>query len=514
MIVPSLDQVQMQLARVRYWKYVDYVHRGRWKPAPYLIYVCDLVQDFLEDKLFADDGTPIMILAFSLPPQHGKSMSITETLPSWVLGRWTEWRVVEVSYNGSFAKKFGRRNKEKISEYGGKIFGVKLSKQTSAQDEWELDNGIGSMMSRGLGGTITGNPADLIIIDDPVKNKQEAASEVYRERVWDEWLYTMRSRLAAKGKTIVIMTRWHEDDLVSRMVANEGNQIMYVNIPCEAGEEDILGRQPGDALGDILGKDKAWLARFKQVYMTKEGSRAWEALYQGQPTAMEGNLFKRQWFKFYTTNKEHVTDNVVMRPDYFDDVIQSWDCTFKDSDGSDYVSGQIWGRVGAEYYLLDRDKRRLDLPATCDAIMQMTAKWPQSLLKLVEDKANGPAVIQLLKTRIPGLIAVNPEGGKVARANAVSPAFESGNVFIPDALTAPWVVEYMDELCSFPDGKHDDDVDSTTQALNRLIYYTNHREPPLPPPKDAEEALARRVDDHLDQLIKHRQKRRGGFKQV
>jgi predicted phage terminase large subunit-like protein len=503
MKIPTLDEVRAQLAKIRYWEYVKYVHRGRWIEAPYLIYICDTVQNFLEGKLRNEDGTEIMILCISLPPQHGKSMSITETLPSWVLGKYKTWRVIEVSYNEDFARKFGRRNKEKINEFGEKLFDVRVSKVTSAQDEWELDNGIGSMLSRGEGGSITGNPGDLILIDDPVKNRQEAESEVYRERVWDEWLNSIRTRLSAKGKTIVIMTRWHEDDLVARILKNEGRRAIYINLPCEAEENDPLNREVGEALGAVLGKDNEWLAEFKPVYLTKEGSRVWQSLFQGRPTAAEGNLFKRSWFKFY--NK---------RPEYFDEIIQSWDCAFKDSDGSDFVAGGVWGRIGAEYYLLDRIKERLDLPATCDVIMQMTKKWPKAMLKLIEDKANGPAVVQLLRTRVPGILAVNPDGGKIARANAVSPAFESGNVYLPDAEIAPWVVEYMDELCAFPNGANDDEVDQTTQALNRLIYFTDHRDPPQPPPKDAEEALARRIDDHLDELIKHRNKKRGGYHQV
>ena len=278
--------------------------------------------------------------------------------------------------------------------------------------------------------------------------------------------------------------------------------VRYLNLPCEAEEDDPLMREPGEALGAVIGKDNAWLADFKQVYLTKEGSRVWNALFQGRPTAMEGNLFKRLWFRYYDKMPEH-----------WDEILQSWDCSFKDSDGSDFVAGQVWGRVGAEYYLLDRVKARLDLPGTCDAIMQMKAKWPKTGLILIEDKANGPAVVQLLRVRVPGILAVNPDGGKIARANAVSPAFESGNVFFPTPEIAPWVIEYEEELCSFPNGANDDEVDSTTQALNRLIYFTNHSDPPQPPPKDAEEALSRRVDNHLDALIKHKRKK-GGYRQV
>lgn len=502
MWVPSLEEVRQALARKRYWEYVKYVHQGRWIEAPYLIYTCNLVQDLLEDKLITENGETARILCVSFPPQHGKSMSITETLPSWVLGKWPNHRVIEVSYNEDFARKFGRRNKEKVNEFGESLFGVRVAKGTAAQDEWELGNGVGSMLSRGLLGSITGNPANLIIIDDPFKSGKEANSEVYRQTIWGMWLDSIRTRLASDGKVIVIMTRWHEDDLVARMLKEE-SRVYYLNLPCEAEEGDPVLREPGEALGAVLGKDDTWLADFKRVYLTKEGSRVWNALFQGRPTAMEGNMFKRAWFKYY--------DKL---PEYFDEIIQSWDCTFKDSDGSDFVSGTVWGRISAEYYLLDRRKQRLDLPDTCSAIMQMTAKWPRALIKLVEDKANGPAVIQLLQTRIPGLIAVNPEGGKIARANAVSPAFESGNVYFPTPEIAPWIIEYEEELCAFPNGVNDDDVDSTTQALNRLIYYTNHKEPPLPPPKDAEEAMSRRMDDHLEALIKHKNKKRGGYHQV
>lgn len=501
MQVPSLDEVRKELARIRYHEYVKYVHRGRWLQATYLIYLCNEVQDFLEGRMRNPDGSEVMILCLSMPPQHGKSMSITETLPSWYIGKYKTKRVLEISYNEDFAQKFGRRNREKVSEFGGPIFGVQLSKATSSMTEWELDNGIGGMLSRGLGGAITGNPADLIIIDDPIKNRQEAESEIYRERVWDEWLNSIRTRLQAKAKTIIIMTRWHEDDFIARIVKNEGARARYINVPCEAEEDDPIYRDVGDALGVELGKDNEWLVDFKKVYLTKEGSRVWEALFQGNPTAAEGNMFKRKWFKFY-----------AKKPDWFDEIIQSWDCTFKDSDGSDFVAGQIWGRVGAKYYLLDRIKERLDLPSTMSAILQMTALWPTSLTKLVEDKANGPAVIQMLQSTVPGLIAVNPEGGKIARANAIMPAFEAGNVYFPDTEIAPWVVEYMDELAAFPAGTHDDDVDSTTQALNRFIYYTNAGSPPKDPPKNHEEVVARRIEDHLKGLLKGR--KAGGLKQV
>jgi len=484
--------VREVLAVKRYWRYVEYTHQGRWKKAGYLQYVCDEVQVFLEHESYDS-----RILCLSLPPQHGKSMSITETLPSWYLGKWPERRVLEVSYNDDFAKKFGRRNREKVERFGEQVFDIKLSKSVANIQEWELDNGVGGMQSRGVGGAITGSPADLILIDDPIKNRQEAESETYRERLWDEWLNSIRTRLAAHGKVIVIMTRWHEDDLVARMMQHE-NGVRYINIPCEAEEDDPLFRDVGEPLGKILGKDEEWLASFKMAYMRANGGkRVWEALFQGNPTAAEGMLFKRHWWRFYDT-----------RPDHFDEMLQSWDCTFKDSDGTDYVVGTVWGRVGADCYLLDLHRERMDLPTTMEAIMAMSAKWPQALVKLIEDKANGPAVIQMLRHKVPGLIAVEPKGGKTARAQAILGVVQSGNVWLPDAEIAPWVVAFIDECSAFIpgiDNAKDDQVDSMTQALVRLMYNVTHMD--TPKERNPINTVERRVEDHREELIKLRTKR-------
>lgn len=474
---------EIDQARVFYHKYVEYVHEGRWIPGRHLIYICDRVQALIEDRL----GKQILVL--QMPPQHGKSQSITETLPSWYLGKYPDRRVIEASYGDDLAQRFGRRNKDKIERFGKQLFGIELSKKTASATEFELSNGIGSMISRGIMSGITGQPADLIIIDDPIKNRQEADSEIYRDRLWEEWLNSLKTRLSASGKVILIMTRWHEDDLAGRIIKEEGDKVEVINLPCEAEEDDQLGRRPGDALFPEIGKDKAWLDDFKRSYQTSEGKRAWLALFQGRPTAEEGNMIKRHWWKFYRQAPE------------MDEIIQSWDCTFKDSDGTDYVVGQVWGRKGVDKYLLDLVRDRMDLPATMAAIQTLSNKWPRALLKLVEDKANGPAVIQLLKTKVSGLVAVNPEGGKVARASAVSPDIEAGNVYLPE--DAPWVHDFIEECSSFPNGKHDDQVDAMTQALNRLIYNITKE----PKPVDNDFSMEAKIRRNLERMTDPKRRR-------
>jgi predicted phage terminase large subunit-like protein len=187
------------------------------------------------------------------------------------------------------------------------------------------------------------------------------------------------------------------------------------------------------------------------------GSYAAAGQLQQRPSPAEGGVLKRHWWKFYRE-----------APRSFDEVIQSWDCSFKDTNTADYVVGQVWGRKGADKYLLDQVRCRMDCPATIQAVRRLSEKWPQAKAKLVEDKANGSAVIAMLKHEVDGLIAVNPEGGKESRVNAVTPQIEAGNVYLPEATLASWVGAFIDECAAFPHGAFDDQVDAMTQALVRL----------------------------------------------
>jgi predicted phage terminase large subunit-like protein len=322
------------------------------------------------------------------------------------------------------------------------------------------------MISSGIKGSVTSNPAKLILIDDPIKNRAEADSETYRAGLWDEWLNTIKTRTAAGTKIIVIMTRWHEDDLAGRIIKNE-KHVKIINLKCEDEGDDPEGfERVGKALFPEIGKGDAWLEDFKYGYQTSEGTRTWLALYQGSPSSAEGNLVKRTWWQYYEE-----------LPKRFDEVIQSWDCTFKGESSNqkhknrvDFVVGQVWGRAGANKYLLDQVRAQMDMPATLLAVTKLTQKWPQARAKLVEGKANGSAVIQMLHKKIPGLIEIEPEGGKVTRVSAVSPDIEAGNVWVPKF--AAFTNDFVEECSSFPNGAHDDQVDAMSQALTRLLGKT------------------------------------------
>lgn len=459
-----MDSTLRSILMTDYAAYCQYVHDGGWIASKFHKYICDVVQDFVEK----DTGHAFDILVISTPPQHGKSMTITETLPSWYLGRNPRHRVIEISYSEDFARRFGRRNRQKIKQFGADIFGIKTASSPDTDLDFELDNNVGGMISRGVTSGITGQRANLIVIDDPIKNRQEADSDVIRASIYDEWLNSMRSRLAPNGKVIIIMTRWHEEDLAGMILKTEEN-VYQVNLPLEAEENDVLGRRVGEALCPEIGKDDAWLEDFKKGYMSKEGSRAWNALYQGRPTALEGNMIQRDWWKFY--DQLPVINEWVM----------SVDAAFKDGDDNDFVAIQVWGKTDANMYLIDAVKKHLNLPNTMNEIIRLRHMYPLCKTTLVEDKANGSAVIDILRKTMVGIIAVEPKGGKVSRVNAIIGAIESGNVYLPARKN--FTGDFIDECAAFPNGAHDDQVDCMSQGLNRLIYNSAKTkvQKPIPP---------------------------------
>ena len=443
------QQLAIALMRENYASYCYFVHKGKWIDTHFHKFLANKIQSFVETYT----GNPYDILVLSCPPQHGKSLTVTETFPSWYVGKYPDRRCIIACYNDDFAGKFGRRNKAKIDEVGQFIFDIRLKK--SSDRDMEIADHDGGIITRGIMAGITGNAGDLIIIDDPVKNRLEADSSTYRERLWEEWENSIMTRTQAGTKIVIIQTRWHEDDLAGRVIASE-NFVEVVNIPVEAEENDILGRNIGDALCPEIGKDNKWLQEFKQRYA--DGKRAWNALYMGRPTSAEGNIFKREWWQYYDKLPEHIQLIGI-----------SVDATFKDSDTSDFVAIEVWGKLNNDYYLIDLIKRRMDFPETLKAIRYMADKYPNKHSILVEDKANGSAIISMLKHEIGGIIPITPQESKVARANAITGIVEGGNVYLP--RYSDFTGEFVEEFASFPNGVHDDLVDACTQFINKFKFY-------------------------------------------
>jgi predicted phage terminase large subunit-like protein len=440
-----LDMVSREMARRNYAAYCEYANRNqRYEHAAHTRLICRHLEEVIHGKNKRK--------MFFLPPRHGKSLTISETFPAYYLSKNKNKRVIATAYGEDLSIKFGRKNRDKVIEYGD-LFNVSVNPNKSAGRLWEIDGATGAMLSTQIGAGITGHGADLLLIDDPVKNDADVRSQLQRDYVYAEYLSTLRTRLHAGGSIILIMTRWHEDDLAGRLLRGEDEwEVISLPAICEDAD-DPLGRQIGEPLWPEHGYDMEWAERTKR----EVGSRTWAALYQQRPAPAEGTLFKRQWWQRYS-----------VLPAKFDQLIQSWDLSFKGESTSDYVVGQVWGMVGADAYLIDQVRGQWDFVETQKAIERLTKKHPRTTRKFIEEAANGAAIIRTLKNQIGGIIPVKPIGSKEARAYAVTPYIEAGNVYLPESHIAPWIGDLIEETSAFPHGKNDDQCDCMTQALNQL----------------------------------------------
>lgn len=469
-------------ARENYAAYVEYVHLydKEFKLASFQRYICDCIDKLLNNDLLNEDGVPYEGVTIEQPPQTGKTTVITATVPSYFLGRNPFGHVISIAYGEDLAVKFGRRNKQKVEEFGKPLFGIELSKNSASALEFEIEGTNGGMISRGIGGAITGNPADLILVDDPYKNRQEADSVIYQQFVIDEWLNTIQTRASSKCKYIVVHTRWNENDLIGYLHETEPKKWFRIRFPAIAEEDEPhIGRKAGEALLPEAGKDLAWLLKKKESYEKdpmEGGLRAWEALYQQNPTSKEGNMVKRDWWKRFTLTL------AMQKPGFWPVKVQSWDCSFKDTDGTDPVAGQVWAKSGANYYLIDHKGGRMDIVKTMNNINAWNTKHPDAVAKLIEDKANGPAVIRIMRDKVSGLIPIRATKSKAERLNAVVPLWQAGNVYIPDKIEVSpgvfvkcdWAADIIEQYAAFrPEKKvqKDDEVDAGSQALNWLYFY-------------------------------------------
>lgn len=386
----------------------------------------------------------------SVPPRHGKSFLISLWVPTWYLHLFPEKNVILSSYEADFAANWGRQVRNLITEYKYEL-GISLADDSTAADRWNTSEG-GGMVTAGVGGPITGRGGHLLIVDDPVKNYEQAMSETYREKTIEWFQSTLFTRAEPGASIVILMTRWHERDLAGFLLKEHKDQWTEINLPAIAEANDPLGR----IIGQPLCTDRYNQDALEEIKKSV-GSRVWNALYQQRPTAQEGNILKREWF--------HLFDNI---PTDFDECIQSWDLSFTGKATSDFVVGQVWMRKGSNKYLIDMVRGRMTFTETVDAIEKMRKKWPQAPLILVENKANGPAIESLLGNKISGIVLWEPQGDKVSRANAVSPQFEAGNVHIANRT---WTSDLIEESVSFPNASNDDQVDAMTMALLRLEQY-------------------------------------------
>jgi predicted phage terminase large subunit-like protein len=400
------------------------------------------------NKLATGEITRLIV---NMPPRHTKSEFASFLLPSWMVGRNPKLKIIQATHTGELAVRFGRKAKHLIdSEDYKKIFETTLQEDSKAAGRWETAQG-GEYFAAGVGGAITGRGADLLIIDDP-HSEQDALSPTALESAYEWYTSGPRQRLQPGGKIVLVMTRWSTKDLTAKLINNQkepkSDQWHVVEFPALMDHGPVW---PEYWNTEELEKVKASLPVGK-----------WNAQWMQQPTSEEGAILKREWWNVY--DKEDIPA--------LHHVIQSYDTAFLKKETADYSAITTWGIFypdqdsPANLILLDAIKGRYEFPELRRLALQQYEYWkPESVI--VEAKASGlPLTYELRQMDIP-VINFTPSRGndKHARVNAVAPLFESGMIWAPDQKFAEEVIE---ECAAFPNGDHDDLVDSTTQAIMRF----------------------------------------------
>ena len=448
---------ELELKKIRdsYVNYLKYVY-PQYIVTKFHLLVANICQNVIER---VEKGEKVK-LCLSVPPQHGKSMTVTETLPSWFIGRNPDLRAIVTAYNADIAEKFGNKNRQLMKDFGKEIFGLEISESQDNKTLWDIDKHQGGMLATGILGSLTSNGGALIIVDDPFKNGEDADNQDLRDKVYDTFADSVSTRARGKGNAIIVIhTRWHEDDLIGRL--EKSGDWIIINIPCvwEKGEDKLLHRKIGETLCPELGFDAKWAQQMQKLL----GARKWAALYQGKPYVDGGNLINRSVIKFY---------NEKTKPLSFETTEMSCDLTFGGTKASnDNVCLGVWGRNGADHYLLKKIKKKMTFQETLQQLRILSSNFPSCRKKIVEAKANGKATVETLNREVGGFVEFDPKAkSKKERFENVIPLFESGNVWFPDESLDPTIEDDVDEMLRFPNGAHDDFVDMVSQYLLNYEY--------------------------------------------
>lgn len=410
----------------------------RWKYQLYIQHYLDQITQGALEKLM-----------LFIPPRHGKSEMVTVRYPVYRIEQDPKFRVIVGAYNQTLAEKFSRKSR--------RIAGARfaLSNERHAAEDWETLEG-GGLRAVGVGGGITGQGGNLIVIDDPIKNREEANSQVYRDKVYDWYTDDLYTRREPGAVIILIMTRWHEDDLAGRILASEdGPNWHVITLPAEAEENDPLGRQPGEA----LNPDRYPVPELKKIHSVLQ--RAYWALYQQRPQEQEGDFFRRSWFE--------IVDEVPKEAER----VRYWDKAAT-KDGGDYSVGCLMAKDVKGIYFIEDVVRGQWSSGERDDIMLQTAKTDHDLYNgevhtwfEQEPGSSGVDTAQAIIRKLAGFSvhADKVTGDKSSRADPFASQAEASNVRLKRAL---WNAAWIDEICSFPQGAHDDQVDAASGAFLKL----------------------------------------------
>jgi len=483
--LPSLQAVRQELSRRELIRFVQYT-KPDYLAGWFHKKLAGKLDKFLTDVI-AKNSPRLIVMA---PPRHGKTQLVSRHFPAYALGKFPDLALIATSYASDLASSINRDVQRIIdSEEYGEIFpGASLggkNVRTVADgsylrnsDIFEIVNHKGVYKSAGIGAGISGRGGDILLIDDPVKDAAEASSKVVRDSIWDWYTTTLRTRLAPGGGIMLIMTRWHEDDLAGRLIERmqkNGEQWDIIRFPAIAEEDEEFRK-----VGEALHPERYTLEMLDAIRTGTEdaegvGSRAWTALYQQRPSAKEGETFKREGWQFMrvpegfemgTARERRLTLSKLG----IDRVVQCWDTAIGGKEKNDFAACTTLGVGKNKYVALEVWQEKLSYPDMRRAVQMRFDKWTPDVVGVEGGgAAAGKAVIQDLQsdTRIPFKEIITSKD-KELRADLLSPTHEAGRCYIIEGAT--WAADFIDHCAAFPNTKHDDDVDSWMLAMEEAIH--------------------------------------------
>ena len=427
----------------------------------------------LASKLEAVERGEIKRLAIFMPPRHGKSILTSEFFPAWYLGRNPKKFIICSTYGLELADDFGRKVRKQLQDphYQDIFPDVGLATDSSSMRRFNTSKG-GVYYAVGAGSAITGRGAHLLLIDDPIKGREDADSEAMRSNLLDWYRSTAYTRLMPGGSVVLIQTRWHEDDLagwVLKETEHEGWEVIEFPAVLDKRAAKLLKKKEGDALWD----EAYPLTRLDEIKKTL-GSREWASLYAQKPSVEEGNIMKRWWWK--TWKKKD--------PPQCDYILQSWDTAYTSNKNSDYSACTTWGIFiddsgESNAILLGSKRDRWEFPELKRVAVEQYNQHSPDLV-IIEAKASGLSLVQELSRMGIPITPYNPKKqDKKSRVHSITPILESGKIWAPDR---DWAEDVIAQCASFPNSKNDDLVDSTSQALLRLRqgWFVQHHQDYVP----------------------------------
>lgn len=434
----------LDLARMAPGGMAYYVTNKTWKPYPHL--------NLIEDKLLDVELGRVKKLAIMMPPRHGKSMLTSHMFPAWFLGRNPTKKVILASYEASFAALWGRRARNILEEYGKDLFGVSVRDDSRASDHWEIVEHGGGMFTAGAGGALTGKGASVFIIDDPIKNSEEAASETIREKIWEWYVSTATTRLEKDAALILIMTRWHEDDLAGRILSREKGWNV-IRLPAIAEEDENWGEWKRSK-GEALCPDLIPLSQLEEQQQ-RAGEYWFATNYQQRPYPRGGGIFRRSDF-----------DIVPQRPQT-NMRVRGWDLAASTKKDAKRTAGVLLSKdYEGVIYVEDVVKGKW-VPGERDKIIYQTAQSDGKGVKIkIEEEggSGGIAQIEHIVRSLQGFAVegVRVTGDKMTRADPVAAQANVKNIRV---VRGDWNNEFFSELEAFPNGEYMDQVDALSLAF-------------------------------------------------